>query len=76
MGEITLSAKQILNLCEFVGIKIEVPESVFSEDPGQLETEYRIAQNEYGAVAWLDEYPEEGVYPLSGEPCILKGVGP
>jgi hypothetical protein len=72
MGEIKLTTEQILNLCEFAGINFDKDKSVFSEEPEYLETEYVIAQNDHGAVAYLDEYPEEGVYPLSGTPKALR----
>lgn len=65
MAEITLSTKQIINLCKFAGLEINKKESGFEGIPEELETEFRISQNEYGAIAWLDEYPEEGGYPLS-----------
>jgi hypothetical protein len=70
-GEIKLTTKQILNLCEFAGINFDKDKSVFAEEPEYLETEYVISQNEYGAVAYLEEYPEEGMYPLSGIPHAL-----
>ena len=71
-GEIVLTTKQILNLCEFAGIAIDAGKSVFSGDSVELDTEYAIAQNEHGAVAYLYEYPEEGAYPLSGDPHCMK----
>lgn len=73
-GEIVLTAKQIINLCEFAGIAIDKENSAFNGDGEEylLDTEYVIAQNKHGAVAHLDEYPEEGMYPLSGEPHLLK----
>ncbi|MGL1931734.1 MAG: hypothetical protein OCC45_08225 [Desulfotalea sp.] len=74
VGEIILDTKQILNLCEFAGIAINKSESSFT-DPQQkelLETEYCITQNEHGAIAYLEEYPGEGVYPLSGDPRIFQ----
>jgi len=73
-GEITLTTRQILNLCEFAGIAIDINKSTFFP-PGEeylLDTEYAIAQNEHGAVSYLYEYPEEGGYPLSGDPHIFK----
>lgn len=69
---ITLTTKQILNLCEFAGIVIDQKQSVLTEEPDQLETEYAIEQNKYGAIAYLEEYPEEGAYPLSGLPHFMK----
>jgi hypothetical protein len=74
-GQIKLTTEQILNLCEFAGIAVDKDKSSFSEEKDYLETEYVIAQNEYGAVAYLDEYPEEGAYPLSGIPHIMKDTG-
>lgn len=73
-GEITLTTRQILNLCEFAGIAIDVENSCFSGETEEylLDTEFAVAQNQYGAVAWLYEYPEEGGYPLSGDPHIFK----
>jgi hypothetical protein len=65
MPEITLTTAQILNLCEFAGIEINREKSVFYTDADQLETPYCIGQNEHGAIAWLEEYPDEGCYPLS-----------
>ena len=76
-GEITLTMRQILNLCEFAGIAININESVFFP-PGEeylLDTEYAIAQNEHGAVSYLYEYPEKGGYPLSGDPRLFKERG-
>lgn len=64
-GQIVLTTDQILNLCEFAGIKVNREKSVFFTDADQLETPYAISQNEHGSVAWLEEYPGEGCYPLS-----------
>lgn len=72
-GEITLTTMQILNLCEFAGIEVNRSASVFAEEEDQLETEFQVAQNNHGAIAWLSEYPEEGGYPLSGLPHMFKG---
>ena len=73
-GKIKLTTKQILNLCEFAGIVFNKDKSAFFEEPEYLETEYVITQNKYGAVAYLEEYPEEGAYPLSGTPHALKNT--
>ena len=64
-GQIVLTTSQILNLCEFAGIAVDRPKSVFYTDADQLETPYAICQNEQGSFAWLEEYPEEGCYQLS-----------
>lgn len=73
-GEITLTIKQILNLCELTGIAIDKDQCCFSKNGEEylLETEYCISQNKHGSIAYIYEYPEEGVYPLSGEPHLLK----
>jgi len=73
-GEIVLTTRQIMNLCEFAGIAIDL-KNCSHAGPGDeylLDTEYAIAQNEHGAVAYLYEYPEEGAYPLSGDPHCMK----
>ena len=72
MSKIVLTTNQILNLCEFAGIGIDINKCVFKEEPDQIDTEYAIEQNNFGAVAYLEEYSEEGMYPLSGKPHILK----
>lgn len=64
--EITLNTSQIIELCKFSGIAIDYKNSTFHDSPEQLESEYVIAQNEFGTTSWIQEYPEEGVYPLSG----------
>lgn len=74
MPQVTLKIEQIINLCKFAGIKVDESNSVFTDDPDQMETEFEIAQNEYGAVAWLTDYPEEGVYPLSNHAEQLENV--
>lgn len=74
LREIILTMNQILNLCEFAGIDINTKNSCFSS-PGEeylLETEFSIAQSRHGAFAYLTEYPEEGIYPLSGKPRCIK----
>jgi len=73
-GEIVLTTRQILNLCEFAGIAIDMENSYFfkQHDRYLLDTEFAVAQNEHGAVSYLYEYPEEGGYPLSGDPHIIK----
>ena len=76
MSGIILTTKQILNLCEFAGIAIDKANCCFDGKSEEylLDTEFAIAQNEHGAVAYLYEYPEEGAYPLSGDPHFLKAA--
>lgn len=73
MGEIVLTTRQILNLCEFAGIAIDMENSCFylPQERYLLDTEFAIAQNNHGAVSYLYEYPEEGGYPLSGDPHVI-----
>lgn len=74
---ITLSAKEIMSLAIYAGISVD--ENSLDEDEG--ETKYVIEKCpengvvdedigvplHYNYIASLDEYPEEGVYPLGDE---------
>ena len=80
---LTLSIKEIVELCLFSGVSIDVNQ--FDEEPELLETEMCICpaqgrmlrfeqsdgsvkEKEYtGNIAWFSEYTEEGVYPLGKE---------
>lgn len=72
---ITLTVSEIKDLAEFAGFKIE---PISPRDFDDMETEIVIApcpkdgvtgddkpaKDHYRFVAYLEEYPEEGAYPL------------
>ena len=64
MKQITLTTKQIINLCNFAGIEIDKEKSCFAEDTDQMDTEFVVYQDESQTVSWLYEYPEEGSFSL------------
>jgi len=76
-GFVTLSIKDLANVCDFAGISINEENSIFFDDPEQGETELTIDQNVkvklddesiyQGLAAHFTEYPEEGFYTLSAE---------
>lgn len=85
-GRITLTVEQIEGLAKFAGY--EVGENITDQD---RDTEITVefcstegvkdddgATKHYRHVAYLDEYPEEGVYPLGPalDKSLLKGGRP
>lgn len=76
--EITLTVREIYDLARAAGFKIEKPAPIDEDD---MESEYTIFEKENGVQvndddgtprfyrhgAYLEEYPEEGTFPLGTE---------
>lgn len=56
--EITLSISQIINLCEFAGLKVEENEEI------DKDTELTIIEDRKSIIAYYSEYPNEGGFEL------------
>ena len=77
MSAVTLSILEIVNLCAFAGIAVDHENSVFNDDPEQLDTELIIHQKQTlhneddgdaiynGVTAAFCDHSEEGSQPLT-----------